>query len=174
MRQSRFKVERVWWTEEHRSIQDYVGLRTGVSQRGIVAIRPEEDFYHFVGSPNFTLRVFNNGQEFAGTSGADINDDSLIFQVIYEPSTHIQVTALFTGDIEERQGQMLVEQYGDQLKSDIVKVPHHGSAHLFEPFSEKVAARFAFISSSGTHRGYRHPRKYVVDLYEETAFDSLT
>jgi len=111
----------------------------------------------------------NNGQEFSGTNGGDINNDSLVFQQIYEPASEVKVTVLFTGDIDREQGEMLVSQHGDDLKSDIVKVPHHGSDALFEQFPAKVAARFAFVSSSGTHGTFKHPRKEALDLYANTA-----
>ena len=166
---SDFTLERVWWTEEFHTDANYRRFRTGILEKGIIASRPEESFHHFIGSPNFTLRVFNNGQEFADTHGTDINNDSLVFQIIYEPSTDAEVSVLFTGDIEEAQGRMLVEQYDDQLQSDIVKVPHHGSDHLFEKFPEKVAARFAFVSSSGTNRRFKHPRKVALERYAQTA-----
>lgn len=92
-----------------------------------------------------------------------------MFQVVYEPNTDVRVVALFTGDIEEAQGEMLVDEFGENLKSDIVKIPHHGSGHLFEEFPEKVEAQFAFVSSTGTHGTFKHPRKKTLDLYAQTA-----
>ncbi len=163
------EVQRVWWTGDTHTINAFGDFQDAIMTEGIVATRPEEAFYHFVGAPGFTLRVLNNGQEFSGTGGNNINNDSLVFQIIYEPMTDVSVTALFTGDIEEAQGAMLVNQYGDQLKSDIVKVPHHGSDSLFDDFPSMVAADFAFVSSTGTHRTFKHPRKAALDLYAATA-----
>ncbi len=167
--ESDFQVDQVWWTEEFFSERNYLRLQLGVSQSRIPATRPQEDTHTFTGFSNFSLRVLNNGQEFAGKNGADINDDSLVFQVIYEPAANVRVVALFPGDIEEDQGEMLVTQFGDDLKSDIVKVPHHGSDHVFDEFPEKVAADFAFVSSTGTHGTFKHPRKTALDLYDQTA-----
>ena len=89
--------------------------------------------------------------------------------MIYEPAATVRVVALFPGDIEEDQGEMLVTQFGNALKSNIVKVPHHGSDHVFDKFPENVAADFAFVSSTGTHRTFKHPRKTALDLYDQTA-----
>jgi len=166
---SNFVVQRVWWTGDTHTINAFTEFQTAIMDQGIVATRPQEAFYHFVGAPDFTLRVLNNGQEFSGATGKDINNDSLVFQIIYEPMNDVKVTALFTGDIEEAQGAMLVNQYGNQLKSDIVKIPHHGSDHLFDDFPSTVAADFAFISSTGTHRTFKHPRKAALDKYAATA-----
>ncbi|MBI4454765.1 MAG: MBL fold metallo-hydrolase [Acidobacteria bacterium] len=162
-------IQAVWWTEETFSEANYKRFKQRIAANGIPATRPEEDIIQFPGFSNFRLRVFNNGQEFAGTSGKNINNDSLVFQLIYQPNDNISITALFTGDIEEEQGELLVSQFGDELKSDIVKVPHHGSEALFDEFPARVDARFAFVSSSGTHGTFKHPRKDALDLYAQTA-----
>jgi len=162
-------VQRVWWNGDVHDIGDFELFMFGILGNDIVITRPEEDFYHFIGAPGLTIRVLNNGLEFAGTDGDSLNNDSLVFQIIYEPRTGVRVTALFTGDIEELQGEMLVNQYGDELKSNIVKVPHHGSADLFDEFPARVAADLAFVSSTGTHAGFKHPRLTTLELYAATA-----
>jgi len=166
---SNFVVKRVWWTEESVEEGNYGRFKKRIQDKGIPAERPTESIHSFTGFSNFELRVFNNGQEFPGTNGDDINNDSLVFQLIYEPAIDVKVTALFTGDIEKEQGEMLVSQFGNELKSDIVKVPHHGSEKLFDQFPTKVAARFAFVSSSGTNKTFKHPRKIALDKYADTA-----
>ena len=35
---------------------------------------------------------------------------------------------LFCGDIEEKAEKQLLDIYGDTLRADVLKVPHHGSA----------------------------------------------
>lgn len=167
-------IGQVWWTDENFSEGNYDRFRQRLQARGIPAQRPTEAVHSFPGFSNFRLRVFNNGQEFVGTQGSDINNDSLVFQLMYEPSPAVRVTALFTGDIEQEEGRRLVTQFGQQLKSDIVKVPHHGSDALFPQFPSEVAARFAFVSSSGTHGTFKHPRKEALDLYDATARVSCT
>ena len=92
-----------------------------------------------------------------------------MIQLNYEPAPSVRVTALFTGDIEGDQGKMLVDEFDDELKSDIVKVAHHGSEHLFDDFAAKVAARLAYVSSSGRHAGHKHARKSALDKYDATA-----
>jgi hypothetical protein len=86
--------------------------------------------------------------------------------VRYQPAANVLRTALFTGDIEREQGQRLVTQFGAALKSDIVKVPHHGSDNLFPAFPTTVDADFVFVSSSGTNKTFMHPRKSALDLYD--------
>ena len=166
---SGFVVSKVWWTDEIFSDANYKRFRKRIDDKHIPSERPDETTFTFPGVSNFKLRVFNNGQEFPGTSGADLNNDSLVFQVIYEPAPQVSVKVLFTGDIEREQAQMLVSQFGDELRSDIVKVPHHGSEELFEDFPARVGARFALVSSSGTNKTFKHPRKAALDRYAQTA-----
>ena len=89
-----------------------------------------------------------------------------MFQVIYRPSASVTRTALFTGDIESDQGEMLVQQFGTALHSDIVKVPHHGSAELFPGFPTAVGPTIAAVMSSGTHGTFKHPRRPALAQYD--------
>jgi competence protein ComEC len=166
--ESGIPIERVWLTGEVRSESNYDLFLAGIAAGGIAASRPEETFYHVLGVPNLELRVLNNGQEFAGTDGDAVNNDSLVFQVIFRPSASVTRTVLFTGDIEAEQGEMLVQQFGAAMRSDIVKVPHHGSAELFPGFPTAVGASIAVVMSSGTHGTFMHPRKAALDRYDAT------
>ena len=54
---------------------------------------------------------------------------------------------LFTGDIEQRDSALLIER--ENIKCDIMVVPHHGSlATLYPPLLEKADAGLYLISSS--------------------------
>ncbi len=162
-------IETIWWGGEGHDIAEFRAFRQAVDAKDLVLIRPAETTTTFAGTTDFSIRVFNNGLEFPGTAGHDFNNDSVVFQLIYEPAPSVRVTALFTGDIEGDQGEMLVNEFGTELASDIVKVPHHGSDHLFDDFPATVDARFAYVSSSGTHANHKHPRKAALDLYEAAA-----
>ncbi len=49
------------------------------------------------------------------------NNHSLVFQLTYRDNTF-----LFAGDIYKETEYELIDRYGDLLKSDLLKVPHHG------------------------------------------------
>jgi hypothetical protein len=123
-----------------------------VDAKGISLARPAETLHVFEGFDNFALRVFNNGMEFHGTAGQDLNNDSIVFHLVFEPEPGLEVTVLYTGDIEGDQGQMLIAQFGDELKSDIVKIPHHGSDHLFEDFPSNTPGRLPLTCTTLTER----------------------
>ena len=75
------------------------------------------------------------------------------------------LSILFTGDIEENAEKDLVEKYGDKLKSDILKVPHHGSStSSSKEFLDYVDPKFTLISV-GRNNKYNFPNnKYLLSL----------
>lgn len=66
------------------------------------------------------LSVLSPGEEMAGLENK--NDHSVVLK--FEKQNF---KALFTGDISEDAERKLVEKYKDELQSDFLKVPHHGS-----------------------------------------------
>jgi glyoxylase-like metal-dependent hydrolase (beta-lactamase superfamily II) len=56
------------------------------------------------------------------TGGSTVNDTCVVFKVIFPNGKN----ALFLGDLGFRAGQKLADRFGDQLKSDIVQMAHHG------------------------------------------------
>ena len=65
-----------------------------------------------------------------------LNDSSLVFVMTYG-----EIRILFCGDITRMVETDLVEQYGDELKADLIKIGHHGSVDASSrEFVETVAA----------------------------------
>jgi len=82
------------------------------------------------------------------------NDNSLVLKIqIYDK------TLLFTGDIEEDAEHDLIQIYGMNLKSDLLKVSHHGSiTSTNKNFLELVNPTMAWISAGYENRfGFPHP-----------------
>ena len=64
----------------------------------------------------------------------NINDTSMIFRVTIEGQT-----ILFLGDAYLFQSQRLIDKYGDDLKSDMVQMAHHGQNGVSKEAYEKIA-----------------------------------
>lgn len=70
-----------------------------------------------------------------------LNNNSIVAKLIYG-----KVQMLFTGDIEQIAEQKIVEKYGGNLKSTILKVAHHGSkTSSIEDFINAVQPKIALI-----------------------------
>ena len=91
----------------------------------------------------------------------DVNNDSLVLKLTYG-----DVRILFTGDIGRKVELKLVES-GEDLRAEIVKVPHHGSkTSSSAEFLDAVRPRYA-IFSLGQRNRYRFPAEMVVERYRE-------
>ena len=72
------------------------------------------------------------------------NNLSLVLKMYYG-----NTSILFTGDLENEAEEMLCKRYGDFLKSDILKVAHHGSiSGTEEDFINYVNPRYAVICAA--------------------------
>ncbi len=80
---------------------------------------------------------------------------------------------LFTGDIEKDVELQLVENYGKQLASDILLVPHHGSkTSSSEVFLRAVNQKISLVSVGYKNR-YRLPANRVKARYEALSREFL-
>ncbi len=74
-------------------------------------------------------------------------------------------SVLLPGDINQQIETRLVRDQGQAIASDVLLVPHHGSAgSSHEAFVQAVSSRFAVISSGHGNR-FGHPRAEVVERY---------
>jgi competence protein ComEC len=90
------------------------------------------------------------------------NNDSLVFQMQYDSKIF-----LFTGDIEKEAETDLIETYHKTLKSDILKVPHHGSiTSSTKEFIELVNPSYAVISLA-SYNSFGFPDENVITRYKE-------
>ena len=69
---------------------------------------------------------------------------------------------LLTGDIEPA-GQAALLARGTDLRADVLKIPHHGSARQDPAFFAATGARLA-IASAGRENDYGHPAPRTVQL----------
>ncbi len=122
-------------------------LRRGDVLRGgryeVLVLHPYDEFH--AGSPR---GAFSNE-----------NSDSLVLKIKTEDAS-----ILFTGDIEEEAEANLVH-LGKWLKSDILKIPHHGGRTSSSgEFLETVGPRIA-VASVGRKNSFRHPHKETLERY---------
>ena len=93
-----------------------------------------------------------------------INNNALVFKL-----ETLKKTILFTGDIEEETENVLVQKYKNtkSLKSDILKVAHHGSkSSSIQEFLDLVQPQIALIGV-GENNKFNHPNEEVIDRLEK-------
>ena len=91
------------------------------------------------------------------TPGEDRNDLSLVLRLEVDG-----VRFLLTGDVEP-EAQRAILRAGIDLRTDVLKVPHHGSAHQDPDFIAATEAGAALLSA-GRDNSYGHPAPSTLDL----------
>lgn len=88
------------------------------------------------------------------------NDSSLVMQV-----EHQNIRLLFAGDLEHAGEAALLTSEGFMPRTDVLKVPHHGSStSSTADFLAALSPRDAIISVGERNR-FRHPSPRVVERY---------
>ena len=94
---------------------------------------------------------------------SDINNSSVVLRLTYGT-----VGLLLAGDIETEAGGDLLARAGGALRSQVLKVPHHGSATgLSAALLAAIQSQVAVISVGADNR-YGHPAPATLDLLRAT------
>ncbi len=94
--------------------------------------------------------------------GKDTNEYSIVAKLYYGRSTF-----LFTGDAPTNVEQYLAMTDGTELKSDVLKVAHHGSKNsLSAEFLSAVLPDYAIISA-GKDNAFGHPHKEILEVLND-------
>ncbi len=119
---------------------------------------------------NITFRLIwplQRARKYGGWSET-INGNSVTFRVDYN-----DFSMLFTGDHNEKSERKLIEHLTDSnvLNVDVLKVPHHGSSHAYEPFFRRRNGNGLYIrpvlsvasmGPTGFSTSWRHPCSEVI------------
>lgn len=96
------------------------------------------------------------------------NDDSVVLRIQFGGHS-----ILLTGDIEKAAERSLLASQ-QELKADVVKVPHHGSrTSSTDPFVLATKPTFAIVSV-GRQSMFGHPHKEVVERWQANGATLLT
>jgi len=95
--------------------------------------------------------VFNKKSEGFSSGGNDVNDTSVVGKLMFK-----NFSILLTGDATSKiENRLLI--YGDNLKSDILKVGHHGSKYSSSLLFLKFVSPKAAMIEVGAKNRYGHP-----------------
>jgi competence protein ComEC len=94
--------------------------------------------------------------------GANSNDASIVTQFVYGKNRF-----LGTGDLPLSGEIFLTRKYGEDLKSDVLKLGHHGSDTSTHPKFLELVRPLVAIVSAGKNNSFGHPHRSVVELVEK-------
>jgi competence protein ComEC len=109
------------------------------------------------------LQIFNPLNPLLSGTNSDLNSNSVAFRLKYR-----DFTMFFTGDMEVEGEERVLSSFPQgMLRSQILKVGHHGSRTATSlPFLEAVSSRHAIISC-GRHNRFKHPHKSTLRRLKE-------
>ena len=96
------------------------------------------------------------------------NNDSLVLRVRFGEKSF-----LFTADIE-KEAEAAVVQTGFNLRTDVVKVPHHGSKTSSTEHFVAASRPTLAVISVGLHSIFGHPNKEVVERWRASGAQVMT
>lgn len=96
-------------------------------------------------------------------AGQDLNRFSQVFIL-----TNQNIKILFTGDADKFVLDRVTERFSEQsnIKSDLLKVPHHGSKNGLTQEFLLLADPALSVISAGRNNPYGHPSKVILDMLQ--------
>lgn len=155
-----FQVKEVYDNGDDTTTQTYRTYLKNIKQQSIprhqLKAGDEVDF-----GSGVTFKVFSPTEQMVKTE-KNLNNNSIVGQLRYG-----EFTMLFTGDAEKEAEAAILKQYGDEVKSLVLKAPHHGSrTSSSEAFLKAVGAKDVLISV-GAGNDYGHPHKETMARYKK-------
>jgi len=119
--------------------------------------------------PSIRIYILSPEESFAFTNP---NNHSVVIKVVYGENSF-----LFTGDAEHEQEEMIIKRFGDFLKTDFLKIGHHGSKTSSSDEFLKLTKPEHAIGSLAFRNKFGHPHHELINrIYSnriEYSFTSL-
>jgi len=106
------------------------------------------------------LKILAPIQPYLTQTHSDFNNNSIVAKLTFGT-----FSMLFVGDSEQEAESRLLQTYGSELHSLVLKVGHHGSHTSSKPEFLKAVAPEIAIVSVGQNNDYHHPHPSTVKRY---------
>lgn len=150
-----YGIDNIYMPEAETNTKTFENLLDAIDAKGLSVTSPAPgDKLPFGGADGVFLGPVKDYD--------NLNDDSIVLRLVYGKTSF-----LFAGDIETR-AEKDICGLGYELKSDVLKVPHHGSdTSGLKDFLSAVSPGYAVISV-GADNIYGHPNAKIVEAYVKT------
>lgn len=95
-------------------------------------------------------------------SDDEVNNSSIVAKLTYN-----KFSMLLTGDAEKASEEIMLKQYGSELKSNVLKSGHHGSNTSSSSKFLKAVGAESVVISLGAGNDYHHPHPSTLKKYEQ-------
>ena len=152
------------YTVEKVVMSEHANATTATFEKMIDAIEERQIGVLFLGvGDSFELGGVQNYVLAPAKDYKNNNENSLVIR-----SSFGETVVMLTGDAEHKSEEDILGEWNKAtLKSDILKVGHHGSnSSTTEEFLDAVSPKYAIISC-GSGNSYKHPHRETMDLLAE-------
>lgn len=152
-----FSVGEIWESGVEEDSKGYAEFKAAVEESGGLHKRAREGDRLVVGDA--TVNVLNPPRGYEPRDDRGANNGSLVLKIAYGKTSF-----LFTGDIEKEAEYRLLSKE-DELKSTVIKAPHHGSLTSSSvAFLDRVRPENA-VFSVGYKNSFGFPKEVVIKRY---------
>lgn len=146
-----FEIEKIIMPKAEHTTKTFENLLVTIRSKGMKITTPVPGDEYELGSSRFKILAPNS------SNYESLNDYSVVIRLTFGNTAF-----LFTGDAESTsESQILSKNF--EVKSDVLKVGHHGSASsTSERFLKSVSPKYAVISV-GRGNSYGHPTQEVLE-----------
>jgi competence protein ComEC len=148
---NQFHIGTIYMPEVSTTTKTFEDVLQSIQRKGLTVATPVPESSFNLGTAVCTILAPDS------QSYLDLNNYSIAIRLVYD-----NVSFLFAGDAQvESEKEMLAKGY--VLKSDVLKVGHHGSNSSTAPeFLKAVSPQYGVISV-GLGNDYGHPHKVTLD-----------
>jgi len=146
-----FEIGKIIMPKVEHTTQTYENLLLAIKSKGLKITSPNPGDEYNLGSAKFKVLAPNS------SSYKDLNDYSVVTRLTFG-----ETSFLFTGDAESVSENEILSK-GFNIKSDVLKIGHHGSnSSTSQAFLDKVAPKYAIIMV-GSNNTYGHPHQEIME-----------
>jgi competence protein ComEC len=154
-----FTVKQIYDSGQTTTTALYRQYLTTVKKQGIPFTLVKSGMKIEVGN-GAVLDVLAPEKQLITGTNADLNNNSIVAKLIYG-----DFSMLLAGDAEQESEQQMLAKYKAELKSNILKSPHHGSRTSSSAAFLKAVAPATAIISVGANNDYHHPHESTLKKY---------
>ena len=147
-----FQIEHFYMPDTITTTRTFEEVLDALEEKNIAFETPEED-------ENLTFSDTDFKVLHVGKDKRDLNDTSIVLKLTYKNTSY-----LFMGDATSSVEKDILDK---DVKSDVLKVGHHGSQYSSTiSFLKKVSPKYAIIEV-GKNNSYNHPKEVTLKKLED-------
>jgi len=145
-----FKIDTIYMPDAITTTKTFMDVLDAIENNNMTYKVPKIEEVFYLGEAKIEVL-------YTGTDIKDLNNTSIVLKLTFGNNSF-----LFTGDATDKSEEILLN-LGMNIKSDVLKVGHHGSKYsTTDKFLAKVNPKYAIISV-GYGNSYKHPEDVILN-----------